>query len=61
LLQRYAVETGVRSMQNSLLPSKPLSRMTKLYAGDPEFGKTPGGATLTVALDKLAEMRRSGT
>jgi len=32
-------------------------RMSSLYAGDPELGKTLGGATLSVALGKLAEMR----
>lgn len=32
-------------------------RMSSLYAGDPELGKTLGGATLSVALGKLAEIR----
>ncbi|WP_194721922.1 hypothetical protein [Noviherbaspirillum malthae] len=32
-------------------------RMSRLYAGDPELDKTLGGATLSVALGKLAGMR----
>lgn len=31
--------------------------ISRLYAGDPELGKTLGGATLSVALGKLADMR----
>lgn len=31
--------------------------MSRLYAGDPELGKTLGGATLSVALGKLAELQ----
>lgn len=34
-----------------------VQKMSGLYAGDPELGKTLGGATLSVALGKLADMR----
>ncbi|WP_151636176.1 hypothetical protein [Noviherbaspirillum aerium] len=34
-----------------------VGRMSRLYAGDPELGRTLGGATLSVALGKLAEIR----
>ena len=37
--------------------SEVVQKMSSLYAGDPVMGKTLGGATLSVALGKLADMR----